>query len=84
MTEQRPWAIRLTVLASEAELEAIVERIGAAICGAADRPGPCANPWSIESTQVDDLDDPERSTWLPSVDELLDQRRAQREAVTGP
>jgi hypothetical protein len=28
---------------------------------------------------VDDLEVDERSTWLPSVDELLDQRRAEQQ-----
>ncbi|WP_432837867.1 hypothetical protein [Dactylosporangium sp. CA-092794] len=76
MTEQRPWAIRVTLLASDTELESIVNRIGAAICVPPDHPGPCANPWSVISTPVDDLDETERSTWQPSVDELLEQRRA--------
>jgi hypothetical protein len=64
-------------LASEAELESIVERIGAAICHPSDRPGPCVNPWSIISTPVDDLEEAERSTWLSSVDELLGHRNAE-------
>jgi len=69
----------VTLLASDTELESIVDRIGAAICPPPDHPGPCANPWSIISTPVDDLEDGERSTWLPSVDELLEQRRAEQE-----
>jgi len=50
-----------------------------AICSPSDHPGPCANPWSIISTPVDDLEDDERSTWLPSVEELLEQRHAEQE-----
>jgi len=69
----------VTLLASDAELESIVDRIGAAICSPPDHPEPCANPWSIISTPVDDLEDDERSTWLPSVDELLEQRRAEQQ-----
>jgi hypothetical protein len=64
------------LLASDTELESIVERIGAAICSPVDHPGPCAHPWTIISTPVDDLADEERPTWLRSVDELLEQRRA--------
>ena len=79
VSEQRPWAVRVTVLASDTELESIVDRIGVAICAPPDHPGPCANPWSITSTPVDDLGEVERSTWLPSVDELLEQRRAEQE-----
>lgn len=79
MTEQRPWAVLVTLLASDTELESIVDRIGAAICSPPDHPGPCANPWSIISTPVDDLEDDERSKWLPSVGELLQQRRAEHE-----
>ena len=59
-----------------ADMDAIVDQIGAAICSPPDHSGPCANPWSITSAAVDDLDDDERSTWLPSVNELLEQRRA--------
>jgi hypothetical protein len=69
----------LTLLASDTELESIVNRIGAAICLIPDHPGPCANPWSIISTPVDDLEEAERSTWPPSVDELLEQCRAEQE-----
>jgi len=78
VTEQRPWAVRVTILASDNELDAIVDRIGAAICSPPDHPGPCANPWSIVSIPVDDLDEPERSAWLPYVDELMEQRRAEQ------
>jgi hypothetical protein len=59
VTEQRPWAVRLTLLASDTELESIINRIGAAICSPPDHPGPCPNPWSVLSTPVDDLDDDE-------------------------
>jgi hypothetical protein len=76
VTEQRPWAIQVTLLASDAELGPIVDRIGAAICAPHDHVGSCVNPWSVISTPVDDLDDAERSTWLSSVEELLEQRRA--------
>jgi hypothetical protein len=69
----------VTLLASDAELESIVDRIGAAICSPPDHPGQCAIPWLITSTPVDDLEDDERSTWLPSVDELLGQRRAEQQ-----
>jgi hypothetical protein len=69
----------VTLLASDAELESIVDRIGSAICSPPDHPGPCANPWSIISTPVDDLEDDERSKWLPSVDELLEQRHAEQQ-----
>ncbi|WP_432992210.1 hypothetical protein [Dactylosporangium sp. CA-233914] len=79
MTEQQPWAIRVTLLASDAELRSIVDRIGAAICAPLDHPGPCANPWSIISAPVNEIDEPERSTWLSSVDELLEQRRAEQQ-----
>jgi hypothetical protein len=79
VTEQRPWAVRVTLLATDTELESVIGRIGAAICSPADHPGPCANPWSIISTPMDDLDDEERSTWLPSVEELLEQRRAEQQ-----
>jgi hypothetical protein len=75
MGEQRPWAIRVTLLASDTELDAIVDRIGAAICLPPDHSGPCANPWSIVSTPVEDLEERQRSTWLPSVNELFEQRR---------
>jgi hypothetical protein len=76
---QRPWAIRLTLLACDAELDQIVERIGAAICESPDHLGPCANPWVVTATPVDDIQETERSTWLPSVDELLEQRRAEHQ-----
>jgi len=79
VTEQRPWAVRVTILASDTELESIVDRIGAVICSPPDHSGSCANPWSIISTPVDDLEDDDRSTWLPSVDELLEQRRAEHQ-----
>ena len=70
----------MTLLASDAELDRIVDRIGAAICASPDHPGPCANPWSVTATPVDELEANDRSTWLPSVDELLEQRRAEHEA----
>ncbi|MEV0719503.1 hypothetical protein [Asanoa sp. NPDC050611] len=79
MASQRPWAIRLTLLASDAELDRIVERIGAAICESPDHPGPCANPWLVSATPVDDVEETERSTWLPSVDELIEQRQAEHD-----
>jgi hypothetical protein len=79
VTEQQPWAIRVTLLASDAELESIVDRIGRAICSPPDHPGPCAHPWSIISTPVDDLEDAERRTWLASVDALREQRRAEQQ-----
>jgi hypothetical protein len=79
VAEQRAWAVRVTLLASDTELESIVDRIGEAICLPLDHSGPCASPWSIISTPVDDLEDAERSTWLPSVDELLDQRRTEQQ-----
>jgi hypothetical protein len=66
-------------LASDTELESIVDRVGAAICSPPDHPGPCTNPWLIISTSVEDLESGERSTWLPSVDELLEQRRAEQQ-----
>jgi hypothetical protein len=69
----------VTLLASDGELKSIVDRIGAAICSPLDHPGSCANPWSIVSAPVDDLEDDERSTWLPSVEELLEQRRAEQQ-----
>jgi hypothetical protein len=78
VTEQQPWAVRVTLLASDTELESIVERIGAVICSPPDHPGPCTNPWSITSTPVDNLDVAERRTWQPSVDELIEQRHAEQ------
>jgi hypothetical protein len=69
--------VRVTILASEAELDSVVDRIGAAICGAPDHPGPCATPWSIISTPVDDLEGAEKSAWVESAAELLEQRRGE-------
>jgi hypothetical protein len=74
----------VTLLASDNELETIVDRIGAAICSPPDHQGPCTNPWSIVSTPVDDLEGAERSVWLPSVDELLEQRRAEQRLFPRP
>jgi hypothetical protein len=82
--EQRAWAVRVTLLAPDTERQAIVDRIGAAICSPPDHQGPCTNPWSIVSTPVDDLEDTERSVWLPSVDELLEQRQAERRLFPRP
>jgi len=77
VTEQRPWAIQLTVLASDAELGSIIDRIGAAICSPSDHPGPCVNPWSVTSAPVDDLEDDQRSAWMLSLDELREQRHSE-------
>jgi hypothetical protein len=79
VTKQQPWAVRVTLLASEAELDLIVSWIGAAICLPPDHLGHCVNPWSITSTAVEDLDEAQRSTWLSSVDELIEQRNAERQ-----
>jgi hypothetical protein len=68
----------MTLLATETEVDAIVGRLGSAICSSPDHSGPCATPWLIEYTRVDDLDVNERSTWQASVDELLEQRRAEQ------
>jgi hypothetical protein len=80
VAEQRPWAVRITVLATDAELDGIVDRIGEVICSPHDHSGPCSNPWYIVSTPVDDLEPGQRSAWLWTVDEVLDQRRLEREA----
>jgi len=69
----------VTILVADDELDAIVDRIGAAICSPPDHPGPCANPWSIVSAPVNDLDEPERSAWLPYVEELMDPHRPERQ-----
>jgi hypothetical protein len=78
VSDQRAWAIRITILATESEADEVVDRIAASICSAIDHPGPCATPWEIMRAPFDDLDEPERSTWLSSVEDLLEQQRAER------
>lgn len=60
---QRKWLVQVVVRSSEAEIEAVADRIGEAICQPADHDGPCHTPWSMVRVPVDDLDEPERSRW---------------------
>jgi hypothetical protein len=77
VNEQQPWAIRLTILASDAEADAIFERVSRVICADPDHDGPCLNPWSMTRIAVADLDSPERAAWASAVQELLEQREAE-------
>ncbi|GAB1645119.1 hypothetical protein [Krasilnikovia sp. MM14-A1259] len=78
MGEQRAWAIRVTVLANEAEIDSVVDRIGKAICPDLAHSGSCPIPWEITSSPVDDLDADERAHWQPGVDSLREQRRLEQ------
>ena len=60
VADHRAWVICVTVLAADAEMDAITDRIGAAICGSLDHPGPCTNSWDILTVRFDDLDDDDR------------------------
>jgi hypothetical protein len=74
VTEQQAWAVQVTVLATRDQLDAIVDRMGEAICTRPDHPGPCDTPWDITYTAVDDLDVTNREAWLPSVATLVERR----------
>lgn len=61
MAEQRLRLIEIVVRATDAEVEAINDRVGDAICAPAEHEGPCLTPWTTMLTDVDDLDEPRRS-----------------------
>ncbi len=55
------WLVQIVVRATEAELEAITERLGAAVCAPSNHDGPCVTPWTLTTCPIDDLDEPQRS-----------------------
>ena len=61
MAEQKLWLIKVLVTGDDEQIEAISDRLGAAICVPPDHDGPCSTPWTTLRVEVEDLDEPERS-----------------------
>ena len=70
VSDQRAWAISLTILATEAEADsdASAYRASRVLCAEPEHQGPCPTPWSITRIAVDDLEPPERDLWQDSAD----------------
>lgn len=60
--------MQIVVRATDAEAEAIADRLGEVVCTPADHDGECRTPWTLTRVLVDDLNEPERS----AKRELLD------------
>ncbi|GAA2374173.1 hypothetical protein [Dactylosporangium salmoneum] len=57
MTTPGLWRLSVYTLATEAEKDAIAERIRAALCPDPDHDGPCPNPWLLIVTDGESLDE---------------------------
>jgi hypothetical protein len=73
VNEQRAWAVRVTVLATDADIDDITDRLGLALYPDPDHSGRCPNPWEITTAAVDDLDEPDRSSWMATAEDLRQQ-----------
>jgi hypothetical protein len=78
---QRAWAVRVTVLATDADIDDVTDRLGLALCPDPDHSGGCPNPCEITTAAVDDLDEPDRSSWMATAEDL---RRQELGASPGP
>jgi len=68
MADKREWRVQMIVRGSDAELDAIADRIGDVICQPSDHDGQCATPWALTRCLIDDLDEPERSAARSQLD----------------
>jgi hypothetical protein len=74
----------VTVLATDAEIDNITDRLGLALCPDPDHSGECPNAWQITAAPVDDLEEPERSSWLAAAEDLLQQERGESPGPASP
>ncbi|MEV6931412.1 hypothetical protein AB0M46_43915 [Dactylosporangium sp. NPDC051485] len=67
MTTQRLRRLTVYTLATEAEEDAIRERIRAALCPDPDHDGPCPNPWLLIVTDSESLDEEEAAAMMEAL-----------------
>jgi len=72
----RSWS-PAAAIASDAEIDNITDRLGLALCPDLDHSGGCPNAWEITAAPVDDLDEPERSSWMATAEDLMQQERGE-------
>ena len=74
--QQQEWLVQLVVRASAEELDAITDRLAAAVCDPPDHRGACATPWTLVTLPVADLPKKEQSGWHALLNE--DEEDAER------
>jgi hypothetical protein len=53
--ERRLWLVKIAVVATAAEHEALLDRLAEVLCPDPGHTGPCAIPWALHSVNEDSL-----------------------------